>query len=930
MKKRFYFNVKQRSKSILFIGFTISCIVSLLTAQAQTATVTLTSEKQLIRGFGGINHPTWYSDLNAAERELAFGNGPNQLGLTVLRTYVSDKSSEWGLGLQTAQRAEELGVRIFASPWNPPAGMSITVNGVKRINPATFGQYADHLNSYVTYMKNNGVNLYAISTQNEPDYAHDWTEWSPQESVTFIKNYANRINCRLMTPESFQYRKNIYDAILNDPAALANVDIFGTHLYGTQYRDFPYPLFQQKGAGKELWMTEVYTDSKYDGNIWNDGVINQDQHALKVAEHIHYAMVDGQFQTYVFWPLRRYYALIHDGNSDNQGNSPAAAGSATKRGYCMAQFSKWIRPGYVRVDATKSPSNNVFVSAYKKDNDVVIVVVNKNTSSKTLNLSIPGTQVNTWERYTTSGSKNLAKGTNINAGGSFQVTLDAASVTTFVGKASLGTPVVTITAPANNAEYQVGDNLTITATATDSDGSITNVKFYNGTTLLSTDASAPYSHALTNLTPGKYTLTAVGTDNEGKSGTSAPITISVQGPYNGTVHPIPGTIQLENYDLGGNGFAYSDGSAENTGGATFRMNEDVDIENCTDANAGYNIGFATAGEWLEYTVDVAKAGVYDLDLRVACNGDDRTISVAMDGATIANNVAIPNTTGWQTWQTVTVNNVNLTPGKKVMRVTIGATDYVNLNYVTFTLVKELKQEPFNSTAHTIPGRIEAEEYDLGGEGLAYHEANEEGNQGEAPFRNDEVDIEVTQDVDGDYNIAYILQDEWLEYTVDVTNTGEYDLDIRVAKDGDGGLFHIEIDGEDVTGAINVPNTAGWQTWETITLEDISLTEGEHVMRLVFESDYFNLNYLEFKGLITSLNTNDLSSLEVYPNPFTSNGLKVKVGEESNYQIHNTTGVLVEQGLLNKNELVGKDLSKGIYILTITNSTGSKSLKISRQ
>ena len=106
----------------------------------------------------------------------------------------------------------------------------------------------------------------------------------------------------------------------------------------------------------------------------------------------------------------------------------------------------------------------------------------------------------------------------------------------------------------------MGDNVTITATATDADGSISNVKFYNGTTLLSTDASSPYSHALANLAAGKYTLTAVATDNEGKSATSSPITISVQGPYNGTVHPIPGTIQLENYDLGGNGFAYSDGS----------------------------------------------------------------------------------------------------------------------------------------------------------------------------------------------------------------------------------------------------------------------------------------------------------------------------------------------------------------------------------
>lgn len=411
---------------MLFLGLGAS------QAFAQTATVTLTSEKQVIRGFGGINHPEWYSDLNANERALAYGNGTNQLGFTVLRTYVSDNSANFSKGIQTAQYAYNQGAYVFASPWNPPAGQFITVNGVKRINPATYAQYADHLNSYVTYMKNNNVNLYAISVQNEPDYAKEWTEWSPQEGVDFIKGYASRIKCKLMTPESFQYRKQVYDPILNDAAALANVSIFGTHTYGTQYSAFPYSLFVQKGAGKELWMTEVYTDSKYDANIWSDNYINDDRHAIKVAEHIHYAMTDGNFQAYVFWPLRRLYALIHDGNSDNQGNTPAAAGTATKRGYCMAQFSKWVRPGYVRVDATKQPITNVFVSAYKKGDNVAIVVVNKTTSTKTLTISIPGTKVATWERYTTSGSKNLAKGTNV-TGTSFQVTLDAASVTTFNG-----------------------------------------------------------------------------------------------------------------------------------------------------------------------------------------------------------------------------------------------------------------------------------------------------------------------------------------------------------------------------------------------------------------------------------------------------------------------------------------------------------------
>lgn len=896
---------------------------------AQTATISLNSEKQLIRGFGGINHPEWYSDLNAAERQLAYGNGTGQLGFTVLRTYVSENSANFSRGIETAKYAYNQGAYVFASPWNPPAGQFITVNGVKRINPATFAQYADHLNSYVTYMKNQGVNLYAISTQNEPDYAHDWTEWSPQESVAFIKGYADRIKCQLMTPESFQYRKNIYDAILNDPAALAKVGIFGTHLYGTQYKDFPYPLFQQKGTGKELWMTEVYTDSKYDGNIWSDNYINDDRHALKVAEHIHYAMVDGNFQTYVFWPLRRYYALIHDGNPDNQGNSPAAAGTATKRGYCMAQFSKWVRPGFVRVDATKSPTNNVFVSAYKKDNDVVIVVVNKNTSSKSITLSIPGTQIKTWEQYTTSGSKNIAKGNNISGNTSFQVTLDGASITTFVGKASLGAPTVAITSPSTNTKYKVGDNVTITATAADAGGSIANVKFYDGTTLLSTDVSSPYSFVLANLAAGKHTLTAVATDNEGKTTTSTPVVISAQGAYNNKPHAIPGTIQMEEYDLGGNGFVYNDASPENTGGATFRMDEDVDLETCTDVGGGYNLGFATAGEWLEYTVDVAVPGAYSIDIRVACNGDGRTISLDMGSKSMAKDIAIPNTGDWQGWKTITVNNVNLVAGKQVMRLTIGETDYVNINYITYKLTKELKQEPYNGVAHTIPGRIEAEEYDEGGEGLAYHEANTNGNQGDATLRNDEVDIENTQDVDGDYNLAYTLTGEWLEYTVNVLNTEDYDLDIRVAKDGDGGLFHIEMDGVDVTGSVTVPNSGGWQVWETITVNKIPLTKGEHIMRVVFESDYMNVNYFEFRGLVTG-NTIELKSgLSIYPNPF-KRDIFISTDNVFSYELYSPTGVLLEKGNSTEKIQIKQDSPKGLYLLKIIQGEEFKLVKLIKE
>ncbi|MBO9699090.1 MAG: endo-1,4-beta-xylanase [Sporocytophaga sp.] len=484
-------------------------------------------------------------------------------------------------------------------------------------------------------------------------------------------------------------------------------------------------------------------------------------------------------------------------------------------------------------------------------------------------------------------------------------------------------PTVTFSSPAENTLFTSPAAITLTADASDADGSISNVQFYNGSTLLGSDNTAPYTFNWTNVQAGTYTIKVVATDNNGATAQSQ-ITIKVnvpQGPYKGTAHIIPGTIQLEEYDLGGNGAAYSDDSPGSavTPVVNYRTDEDVDIENCTDAGGGYNLGYTTAGEWLEYTVNVTKAGTYDMALRIACSGDGRTVSVAMDGKDIASNIAIPNTTGWQTWQTVTVKDINLSAGQKIMRVTIGSTDYVNMNFMTFTLTKELKQEPFKSSAHLIPGRIEAEEYDLGGEGLAYHEANANGNEGKATLRNDEVDIETTQDVEGVYNVGYILKDEWLEYTVNVVASGNYDLDVRIAADGEGKTFHIEMDGINVTGPITVANTGGWQTWQTVTLKDISLTGGEHIMRIAFDSDYMNLNYVEFKDVITGIAENESSSISVFPNPFSDTGIQINNAGNFNYKITDVSGILVESGNGEGGLKVGKNLSDGLYFLIVENN-----------
>lgn len=395
---------------------------------ASDVTVNLADEKQSMQGIGGINFPTWISDLSASQRETAFGNDANQLGFTILRIHVDENKSNWSKELATAKAAAAKGALIFASPWNPPASMceKFTRNGVanqNRLKYSSYGAYADYLNEFVTYMKNNGVNLYAISVQNEPDYAHTWTWWTPQEMLNFMKNYAGRINCKVMGPESFSYLKNMSDPILNDPAALKNLDILGTHFYGTQASNMTYPLFKQKGAGKELWMTEVYVpDSNSSADAWPS--------ALQVSVNMNNAFAIGDMQAYVWWYIRRSYGPMKED------------GSISKRGYCMAQYSKFVRRGYKRVDATMNPSSKVYVSAFKGDGKVVIVATNDNDSAYTQKFNVTNGNIKKVDRYRTSANENLAKTSNLElTGNGFYAFLPARSVSTFV--CDLGTGVIT-------------------------------------------------------------------------------------------------------------------------------------------------------------------------------------------------------------------------------------------------------------------------------------------------------------------------------------------------------------------------------------------------------------------------------------------------------------------------------------------------------
>jgi glucuronoarabinoxylan endo-1,4-beta-xylanase len=394
-------SIRQRVPTILGA---VLALVPVSEARAQTATVDVTSQKQYVRGFGGMVHIPWAGDLTAAERTLVFGNADGQLGFTVLRIAVPDGNTSVSSYVATAKAAIAAGGLVYASPWNSAGTM----------DSSQFASYADHLNSFVSYMKDQGAELFAISVQNEPDYG-DWRQWSATAVHDFIVNYGAQITTRLMTGESFQYRKVMYDQLLNDEKALANWDILGAHTYGTAVRDLPYPLFDQKGvpAGKERWMTEHYTDSNTDANQWPN--------ALNVATDVHNSMVEAEFNVYTWWYIKRSYGPINNG-------------AITKRGYCMAHWSKFVRPGFYRVDATKSPTSGVSVSAFKGSSDVVVVIVNTNSTAKSLTVSINGSSISSYDRFTTSSSKSLANDGKVSlSNGSLSLSLDAQSVTTLHG-----------------------------------------------------------------------------------------------------------------------------------------------------------------------------------------------------------------------------------------------------------------------------------------------------------------------------------------------------------------------------------------------------------------------------------------------------------------------------------------------------------------
>jgi len=136
------------------------------------------------------------------------------------------------------------------------------------------------------------------------------------------------------------------------------------------------------------------------------------------------------------------------------------------------------------------------------------------------------------------------------------------------------------------------------------------------------------------------------------------------------------------------------------------------------------------------------------------------------------------------------------------------------------------ETPFSGTAISVPGTIQAEDFDNGGQGIAYNSPLTSNPGG--VFRSTGVGIEASADSGGGYDVGWATAGEWIKYTINVASSGNYNLAARVATVGNGGAFHIAVDGNSA-GSVSVPNTGGWQSWTTISAGTVYLTAGQHVL-----------------------------------------------------------------------------------------------------
>ncbi|MBP5713963.1 MAG: hypothetical protein J6X07_04615 [Prevotella sp.] len=346
-----------------------------------------TKTHQRITGFGGfVCSPQFqYNHMSTADIKKVWGK-ESTVGCNIMRLYIPIGKNAWSQSLATAKTAKQMGLIVFASPWGQPAEWKTnnssnakTSDGKEgHLKRANWPDYAQYLEDYVQYLRTNGVELDAISIQNEPDWAATYAGclWTASEMAEFVKTYGPTISCKVMAPETLSVNDNYVNA-LNKTDVLPGFDIYGGHQYGGIQS--AYKNLAKKG--KEIWMTEYLIN-------WNEAENNTrnfdfSKDFFNFFRAINVCMV-GDFNAWIHYAAKRYYGMLGDGQR-GAGNS----GTVTKRGYIMAHFAKYVT-GMTRIDidfGTSPLEGSAYLS--ETGDTVVAVVANASDEAAAVTLDLP-------------------------------------------------------------------------------------------------------------------------------------------------------------------------------------------------------------------------------------------------------------------------------------------------------------------------------------------------------------------------------------------------------------------------------------------------------------------------------------------------------------------------------------------------------------
>jgi len=391
----------------------------------------------------------------------------------------------------------------------------------------------------------------------------------------------------------------------------------------------------------------------------------------------------------------------------------------------------------------------------------------------------------------------------------------ALKLTSLLGAISISQVTVTVNAPINVAPVANAgadqvitlptNSVTLAGSGTDQDGTIAKYAwaYVSGPTTYSFSNAAIANPVCSNLVAGTYVLRLTVTDNVGATATDD-VSVVVNAAPAKAAAAIPGTIEAESYD-GMSG---------------------IQTETTSDTGGGLDVGWIDNGDWMSYNVNVATAGTYTVNFRVATPNTGASLQLRKSDGTVLSTVSVDNTGGYQTWKTVTTT-VSLAAGSQTLVIASNQAINWNFNWVQFT--GPLVSQPSTGTVYAIPGMIEAESYT--------------SNAG--------VLTQTVNDAGGGLNVGWIDAGDWMSYNVNAAAAGTYAVNLRVATPYTGAAFEIRSQDGTVLTKVNVDNTGGFQSWKTISAV-VTLPAGVQTLTIASTAAInWNINWVSFTGPLTN-------------------------------------------------------------------------------